>query len=348
MSKPRSLGGPAVALVAAAGLVVTALGVHAAAWIVAPTALAGVLVLVVDPLRRTLIARGWPGWTGALAVYLTLAALLAAFGLTVAVSMVELAELAPQYAEEASELGQRAAAAFERLGLGSTEAAALGARIDPVAVVRSLASALGSAVSVAGGLVLLVSLLLFMTVDAARVGPRLAAIGETRPELADALRAFASGTRRYLLVATVFGLAVAVLDGVALWLLGVPLPLLWALLAFVTNYIPNIGFVIGLAPPALLALLDGGVGTMLWVVAVYCAVNFVLQSIVQPKIVGDAVDLSVTASFAAVLVWTWLIGGLGAVLAIPLTLLVKALLVDAPKNRPWTAVLAANGSLPER
>ena len=69
---------------------------------------------------------------------------------------------------------------------------------------------------------------------------------------------FAHGTRRYLAVSTVFGLIVAVLDTIALAILDVPAPLLWGLLAFITNYIPNIGFVIGLIPPAILALLEGG------------------------------------------------------------------------------------------
>jgi AI-2 transport protein TqsA len=139
---------------------------------------------------------------------------------------------------------------------------------------------------------------------------------------------------------------VALLDGFALWMIGIPLPALWALLSFVTNYIPNIGFVLGLVPPALLGLLDGGVTTMLWVVAVYSIVNFVLQSLVQPKIVGDTVDLSVTVSFVAVIAWTWLIGGLGAVLAVPLTLLVKALLVDAAASDSWRALLASNSGVP--
>jgi predicted PurR-regulated permease PerM len=79
--------------------------------------------------------------------------------------------------------------------------------------------------------------------------------------------------------------------------LGVPLPLLWGLLSDVTNYIPNIGFVIGLVPPALLALLEGGPQLMLVVIVVYSVVNVVIQSVIQPKFVGDAVNLSLPLSF---------------------------------------------------
>ena len=75
---------------------------------------------------------------------------------------------------------------------------------------------------------------------------------------------------------------------------GVPLPLTWGLLAFITNYIPNIGFIIGLIPPAILGLLEGGPSLMLAVIAVYCVLNVVIQSVIQPKVVGDAVGLSTT------------------------------------------------------
>jgi predicted PurR-regulated permease PerM len=91
---------------------------------------------------------------------------------------------------------------------------------------------------------------------------------------------------------------------------------------------PNIGFIIGVAPPALLGLLTGGPSLMLIVIAVYCALNFVVQSIIQPRFIGDAVGLSVTVTFLALVFWTWLLGPLGAILAIPLTLSAKAVLVD--------------------
>jgi predicted PurR-regulated permease PerM len=140
----------------------------------------------------------------------------------------------------------------------------------------------------------------------------------------------------------VFGFIVGVLDGIALALIGVPLPVLWGLLAFITNYVPNIGFVIGLVPPALLALLTLGVPGMLLVIAVYCVLNFVIQSLIQPRYVGDSVGLATTTTFVALVFWAWLLGPLGALLAIPLTLLVKALLVDVDPTARWASALAGS------
>jgi AI-2 transport protein TqsA len=116
----------------------------------------------------------------------------------------------------------------------------------------------------------------------------------------------------------------------------------WAVLAFITNYIPNVGFIIGLVPPALLALLTLGVPEMLAVIGVYCVLNFVIQSLIQPRFVGDSVGLAMTTTFVALVFWTWLIGPVGALLAIPLTLLVKALLVDADPTARWATALAGS------
>ena len=89
---------------------------------------------------------------------------------------------------------------------------------------------------------------------------------------------------------------------------------LWALLSFITNYVPNIGFVLGLAPPALRGLLAGGWGEFIAVVVVYSVLNFVIQTLIQPRFVGDSVGLSVTVTFVALLFWGWVLGALGALL----------------------------------
>jgi hypothetical protein len=118
----------------------------------------------------------------------------------------------------------------------------------------------------------------------------------------------------------------------------------WGLFSFITNYVPNIGFIIGLIPPALLGLLEGGPWTMLAVIAVYCVINVILQSVIQPKVVGDVVGLTATLSFVSLIFWTWVIGPLGAILAIPLSVLTKAVLLDMDPGARWLSVLVSPGS----
>ena len=139
-------------------------------------------------------------------------------------------------------------------------------------------------VDVVSSLFLVITLVLFMVADASRFSRRLDALPSGHEAWVAALTSFGRATRRYLVVSTVFGLVVAVLDTVALIWMGVPLAVLWGLLAFVTNYIPNIGFVMGVLPPALIGLLEGGPSLMIGVLVVYSVLNVVVQTVIQPKI----------------------------------------------------------------
>ena len=158
--------------------------------------------------------------------------------------------------------------------------------LDAQKLVGVVTSLLASIADVLGNLFFVVTLLAFLAFDSAHVGRLAEGARAHRPQLVDALSSFAHGTRTYLGVSAVFGLIVAVFDTALLWAMGVPGAFVWGVLAFVTNFIPNIGFVIGVIPPALVALLEGGPGLMLAVIVVYCLVNFVIQSVIQPRYVG--------------------------------------------------------------
>src|SRR5699024_4574339 len=192
-------------------------------------------------------------------------------------------------------------------------------------------------------MVFLITVMFFLVVDAIDIPRRLAFTARSQPALVGALGAFADGIRRYWLVSAVFGLIVAILDVVGLWFLGVPLALLWGLVSFITNFIPNIGFVLGLLPPAILALLEGGPGKMVAVIVLYSVLNVVVQVIIQPKFTGDAVGVTPAVSFLSLAFWAFVLGPLGALLALPMTLFVKTMLVDGDPRAQWVnAFISSN------
>lgn len=129
-------------------------------------------------------------------------------------------------------------------------------------------------------------------------------------------------------------------------MLGVPLALVFGLVSLIANYVPSVGFLIAMVPPALLALLHGGPGLMVAVVVSFGVINVVLQTFIQPRFVGGAVELSITVTFLSLVFWGWVLGPLGALLAIPLTLLVKALLVDTDPRASWIGALLADRAPP--
>ena len=328
-----------VILLSAAAAVVVFAGVREASWLVAPTFLALVIVIAVAPVSSGLRRRGWPGWLTTLVLVVCVFGVLLALALGIIVSVAALATQVPKYAANADDLASSVTNWLAQFGVGTDQLKQAADSLDLGKLGGLLAGLLSSIAGLASSLVFLLALLLFLSIESSGVGDRLASITADRPSVTGALERFARGTRQYLLVTTVFGLIVAVLDSVALSLMGVPLPITWGLLAFITNYIPNVGFIIGVAPPALLALLSGGPDLMVAVILVYCALNFVLQSLVQPRFIGDAVGLSVSVTFLSLAFWAWLLGPLGAILAIPLTLLLKALLVDIDPRARWADAL---------
>jgi predicted PurR-regulated permease PerM len=336
---PRGL----IVLLGLAGAVVAVAGLKSIADILSPVLLALMLTVTASPLSTWLIRHGTPAWLSAAALIVTVYLVLFTLGAVLVASVARLIGLMPQYQSQLAGLRDDLTQALTGLGLDAQNAGGATGFIQPSTVTDMVEALFGGVLATLSNTFFLLAVLLFLCLDAIGFPARLRSAAVQRPEVIGALRSFAGGTRRYLLVSTVFGLVVAVIDTLVLWALGVPLPLLWGVLSFITNYIPNIGFVIGLVPPALLGLLEGGVPLMLTVVALYSVVNFVIQSVIQPKIVGDAVGLSATVSFLSLVFWTWVLGPLGALLAIPLTLLTKGLLVDIDPSTRWIDPLLSAG-----
>lgn len=333
-SLPRGV----IVLLGSAGLIITIAGIKAFADVLGPVLLALMLTVAVHPLPNWLRQKGFPSPLAVVVAVLTVWAVLGALVVSLVVSVAQLSSLLPTYADRFDELIAHVDSVLAARGIGSDDIASMVSGIDAGSVFGLIESIVAGTLGVFSNLLFVVVVALFMSIDGMTYSTRIQVLDRIRPDIATAFSSFAGGTRSYLVVSTIFGLIVAVLDGVALWAMGIPLPVLWGLLAFITNYIPNVGFVLGVIPPALLALLQGGPGLMLAVIVVYSVLNVVIQSIIQPKFVGDAVGLSVTLTFLSLVFWAWVLGPLGAVLAIPVTLLAKAFLVDIDPSTRWADI----------
>ncbi|MER7251280.1 AI-2E family transporter [Kribbella sp. NPDC000426] len=345
---PEMLPRGVVVLLGTAAAVVTAAGVHLFAGILGPVFLALVLTIAVSPLRRRLIDRGVKGWLAGLIALVVVNAFLLGVVAMLAFSVAELAGLLPTYQDKFTELVADVRGWLADRGVGQEQLEAALRKLDLGALFNTLQGWLSGLLGIFSLLVLVVAVLFFMGLDAVDFPDRLRQASQDKPDVIAALIGFTKGTTRYLIVSTVFGVIVAAFDVAVLYLLDIPLPWLWGLLALITNYIPNVGFFIGVIPPALLALLDQGWGAFLWVIVLYSVINFIIQSVIQPKVVGDTVGLSTTLTFLSLVFWAWVLGPLGAVLAIPLSLLVKALLLDAAPSTHWLAGLVSGGPVPEQ
>ena len=334
---PRGL----IVLLTLAGAIIVVAGLHVMASVIGPLFLALTIVVVVSPIQGAMRRRGAPSWLAAIALALTAFGVLFAILLALGWAAIELAGLvtSDEYADDLATARGDLADLLERFGVTGEELQEVLDNLDLGAVAGQVTSALSGVLGVLSALGLLAFAMVFVVMDSERFESALGLVSSDRPRIVEAMRSFASSTRSYFVVSSIFGLIVAVFDVVALIVLGIPLALVWGVLSFITNFIPNIGFVIGLIPPALLALFTGGWQLSLWVIVIYSVVNVVIQSIIQPKFVGDAVGLSATLTFVSLIFWGWVIGPLGALLAVPLTLLAKALLVDIDPTTSWASPL---------
>jgi predicted PurR-regulated permease PerM len=144
--------------------------------------------------------------------------------------------------------------------------------------------------------------------------------------------------RRYMSIMTAVNFMVGVGDVVLLWILGVPYAVVWGLLSWLMGYIPSIGFWVALIPPVLIAYSSLGTQTAVIVFLGYVLINGSVQNFLQPKMMGQGLGISPVVVFISLFVWAWLLGGIGAILAVPLTMIIIAVLYNFDNTR-WIATL---------
>jgi predicted PurR-regulated permease PerM len=197
-----------------------------------------------------------------------------------------------------------------------------------------------SAVSDAGGSMFVVAFtMIYALAGGTSLRERAAVAFGERHTLLLGTERFATDLRRYLVVRVKLGLFAAVLSFVLLVVLGVPFPALWAILVFAASFVPNIGSIIAAIPPTILAFLDGGPAAALMVVVGYTLINFAQDQFLQPIAMGSELNLSPLVVFIAVIVWAWILGAAGALLAVPLTIGLVMVLEAFPSSQGLAALL---------
>ena len=337
---------PLWGVVVAGALVLVVGGLRETADIIAPIFLIVTLVITVQPLRRLLVGWHFPRWLASVVVLVVILLMMGSILGAVALSVTKLIQLLPQYEQAFIDLYDGALDLLARLGIDTNQLPGLVSQIDissmtsaAQTVLQQILAGVTSGASLIG---LMALTAIFMVFDASDARTRLETIKRLRPTTALAFVDFGVRVRRYWIVTTVFGLIVAVIDVVALGIIGVPLALTWGVLAFVSNYIPNVGFIIGLVPPALIALLDGGPKSAIAVIIAYSVINFTIQTLIQPRFTGDAAGINATVAFISLIFWASILGVLGALLAVPATLFVKVILIDHSERGRWFGALISS------
>ena len=157
------------------------------------------------------------------------------------------------------------------------------------------------------------------------------------------MAALTEDVRKYMTVLTGVNFLVGLGDTVFLMFLGVDYAVLWGLLAWFMGYIPSIGFMIALIPPVLMAYAQYGLQTALIVLIGYIVINGGVQNFYQPKVMGNRLRISPVVVFVGLFIWGYLLGGIGAILAVPMTLLVLIIMENFEGTRPLAVLMRYTG-----
>jgi len=208
---------------------------------------------------------------------------------------------------------------------------------DPSSVMKfvgTLLSSLGNALANAFLLLLIVIFILF---EAVAMPHKWVAMDQHAPNTR-AFKQFVKAVHSYLVIKSLVSVATGIFITIWLTVLGVDYPVLWGLLAFLFNFVPNIGSIIAAVPAVMLATVQLGLDNAAYTALGYFMVNLVMGNVIEPRYMGKGVGLSTLVVFLSLVIWGWILGPVGMLLSVPLTMIVKLACEANPKTR-WIAVL---------
>jgi len=328
---------PAQVLLVLAAFVVVVAGLRAAESILVPFFLAAFLAIVFSPALNWLIGKNIPTVLALVIVIIAILILGTLVATVVGTSVDDFMDNLPMYQQRLQSMSGSFLQWLDKRGLGIsdqslTESFNLGSVMN---LVGRLLSGLGNMVANAFMIILTV---IFMLLEASCLPDKLnAAFGGPESGF-PRIKEWIDSVKRYMFIKTWISLLTGISAGILLWIIGVDYPILWGLLAFILNFIPNIGSIIAAVPAVLLAFIQLGFIEALLSAVVFVVVNTVFGNIVEPKFMGKGLGLSTLVVFISLVFWGWVLGPVGMLLSVPLTVTVKIAL-QASEETKWIAIL---------
>lgn len=329
----------------AAALFIVVAGMKEAQSVLVPITVAVMMAIICSPAVSWLQRRRIPNAVAVLAVVALMMAMLAGLGALVGGSVSSFRESIPAYQARLTTMIEGVVAWLQAKGL-AVDSTRLLEVVEPGAAaqkamsfVGSFMGALGSALS---NTILVVVTMILILMEGATVPAKLKALSGDPDADISQYRRIATEVQSYLGIKTVLSLGTGLVVGVWAAILDVDFALLWGLLAFLLNYIPNIGSILAAIPAMLLAIIQHGPGTSLALGAGYVVVNMVVGNVIEPVWMGRKLGLSTTVVFLSLVVWGWVWGPVGMLLSVPLTMVIKIMLENS-KDWSFVATLLDSG-----
>lgn len=333
---PAHVRGARLIMIAAAVVIVLA-GLRAAEAFFVPLLMAVFLTVLCASPMRWLCRRGAPEWLAVALVVCGAALVVLAVAVVLGGTVQTFLAALPEYRARLDGMVQGMLSYLEAQGI-RLSAEQLSAQMNVGAVFDLAGLAAGSLVAAFSNIVLVLILMAFFLFEVRR-GPRLIrrAMGDPDADLSSLERG-ADQVQRYLAIKTVLSLVnAAVVVGVCV-LFGVDFALLWGLLAYLFNYVPNIGSMLAGIPPVLVALVQLGPARAATIAGILLLIDMVSGHVIEPKVMGRRLGLSPMVVMVSLFFWGWMWGPVGTLLSVPLTSMAR-IMFEHTEDLRWLAVL---------
>ncbi len=323
-------------LMVTAATVVVIAGMKQAAPLLVPFLLSVFIAVLCLPPMAAMQKRGLGTGLSLLIVISGVAIIAVALAWLIGSSIEAFSQNLPQYQSKISAMWGQLLGNLQARGV-ITPGQFASDNLDPSAAMKLVARILAGFGNVLANSFLIFLTVVFILLEAASFDRKMQRIGLSGDR--DCIRTeFVNRLRQYMSIKTTMSALTGVLVTLLLWALGVDYPVLWGVLAFMLNYVPNIGSIIAAAPAILLAAVQLDANIAMLTAAGYVVINVIVGNVIEPRFMGQGLGLSTLVVFLSLVFWGWILGPVGMLLSVPLTVSVKLALDSNPDTR-WLGTL---------
>ena len=330
----RSSSNPMVTI--AALLIIMAVIMYASS-VITPILLALFISIVCAQPIRWLEKRKVPNVLAVLLVLSFMIAILFGLGEVIGKSITQFSNDSSLYAQRFDEIFSSLLATLHGMGF-DLSLEKLEDSISPNSIMSYSAAFLGVIGSLMSNMFLIIFIIIFILLEINSFNIKMKAVANTSDNSLDYLKRIDSSIRHYLGLMTLISLLTGVLVYISLMIIGVDYAILWALLAFMFNFIPNIGSILASIPAIIFAMIQLGTGGALWTLVSFVSINMIIGNVIQPPIMGKGLGLSTLVVFISLIFWGYILGTVGMFLSVPLTMVVKIAL-EQKESTKWIAIM---------
>ncbi len=324
-------------IVTIASVVIILAGVKSASVIIVPFLLALFISVTISPFYLWLQSKGLPQGFALAATIVVLFGVIGTLIMFLGSSIQNFTHNAPVYEQKLRSDLVHYLLALENKGIKIPKDDII-QMFATDSVIEYIAKTLRSLGALLTNSLMILITVVFMLMEISQFSKKIEVINSPR---LSSLLDVSKNIKQFILLKSITSAATGIFIAIALKITGIDYALLWGLVAFLLNFIPNIGSIIAAIPALLMALVQYDIKIALVVMVIYLTVNIVIGSILEPRIMGRGLGLSPLVVFLSLVFWGWLLGPVGMLLSIPLTIMVKIIL-EASEDTKWIAQLLGN------